>query len=160
MRLIDADEVRKRAVEVYQGNGVEFETIMMVPLSAIDNAPSMDAEKIVFCKDCRHRDPEDKKCDCGCFERQGCDFPVADDYFCKFGARRYSEIGKIITAYTKGFDTGVETVRQRGEWSITNETDEFYGRVYKCTHCGKEMLACGCRNFCTWCGADMRGNKE
>lgn len=48
----------------------------------------------------------------------------------------------------------------KGEWSITNETDEFYGRVYKCTHCGKEMLACSCRNFCTWCGADMREVKE
>lgn len=60
-------------------------------VALIDNSPSIDAEKIVFCKDCRHRDPEDKKCDCGCFERQGCVFPVADDYFCKFGARRYSE---------------------------------------------------------------------
>ena len=48
-------------------------------------------EEIVFCKDCRHRDPEDKKCDCGCLERQGCFYPVADDYFCKFGAREYSE---------------------------------------------------------------------
>ena len=46
--------------------------------------------------------------------------------------------------------------RPRGEWEITRETDEFYGRVLKCTHCGKEVLACGCRNFCTWCGAAMR----
>lgn len=36
------------------------------------------------CKTCRHRDPEDKKCDCGGQERQGCMFPVSDDYFCKF----------------------------------------------------------------------------
>lgn len=36
------------------------------------------------CKSCRHRDPEDKKCDCGAKERQGCPFPVSDDYFCKF----------------------------------------------------------------------------
>lgn len=36
------------------------------------------------CKSCRHRDPEDKKCDCGGLERQGCPFPVSDDYFCKF----------------------------------------------------------------------------
>lgn len=36
------------------------------------------------CKTCRHRDPEDKKCDCGGLERQGCLFPVSDDYFCKF----------------------------------------------------------------------------
>jgi hypothetical protein len=36
------------------------------------------------CKTCIHRDPEDKKCDCGELERQGCPFPVTDDYFCKF----------------------------------------------------------------------------
>lgn len=36
------------------------------------------------CKTCRHRDPEDKKCDCGELERQGCLFSVSDDYFCKF----------------------------------------------------------------------------
>ena len=36
------------------------------------------------CKSCRHRDPEDKKCDCGALERQGCPFPVSDDYFCKY----------------------------------------------------------------------------
>lgn len=43
---------------------------------------------IVTCGECKHRDPEDKKCDCGIFERQGCIFPVADDYFCKYGERR------------------------------------------------------------------------
>lgn len=42
---------------------------------------------IVTCGECKHRDPEDKKCDCGMFERQGCIFPVADDYFCKYGER-------------------------------------------------------------------------
>jgi len=36
------------------------------------------------CRTCIHRDPEDKKCDCGGIERQGCPFPVSDDYFCKF----------------------------------------------------------------------------
>ncbi len=43
---------------------------------------------LVRCGECKHRDPEDKKCDCGMFERQGCIFPVADDYFCKYGERR------------------------------------------------------------------------
>jgi len=36
------------------------------------------------CITCKHRDPEDKKCDCGAQERQGCPFPVSDDYFCKY----------------------------------------------------------------------------
>lgn len=64
---------------------------------------------------------------------------------------KYAEISDLIKSYEKS---------SQGKWSITNETDEFYGRVYRCTHCGEEMLACGCRNFCTWCGADMKGDKE
>ena len=43
---------------------------------------------LVRCKDCRHRDPEDHKCDSGENERQGCPFKVADDYFCAYGERR------------------------------------------------------------------------
>ena len=39
------------------------------------------------CKSCKYRDPEDKKCDCGGLERQGCIFPVSDDYFCKYYER-------------------------------------------------------------------------
>lgn len=55
------------------------------PIGHTDDCPLIE---IVQCKDCKHRDPEDKKCDCGMFERQGCIFPVADDYFCKYGERR------------------------------------------------------------------------
>lgn len=43
--------------------------------------------KIVRCKNCRHRDPGDHKCDCGEDERQGCPFPVDDNYFCAYGER-------------------------------------------------------------------------
>lgn len=49
MRPIDADEVRKRQIEAYQGNGVELETIMVVPVAAIDRAPTVsdrDLDKI------------------------------------------------------------------------------------------------------------------
>ena len=54
-----------------------------------DDCPLIE---IVTCGECKHRDPEDKKCDCGMFERQRCIFPVADDYFCKYGERRADEI--------------------------------------------------------------------
>ena len=43
------------------------------------------------CKSCRHRDSEDKKCDCGGLERQGCPFPVSDDYYCKYYERGEEE---------------------------------------------------------------------
>ena len=46
-----------------------------------------DVRHVVLCKDCRHRDPEDRKCDCGQLERAGCVFPVDDDYFCAYGER-------------------------------------------------------------------------
>lgn len=45
-------------------------------------------QNLVRCKDCRHRDPEDHKCDSGENERQGCPFKVADNYFCAYGERR------------------------------------------------------------------------
>lgn len=45
-------------------------------------------QELILCKDCKYRDPEDKKCDCGMPERQGCIFPVADDYFCLYGEPR------------------------------------------------------------------------
>jgi hypothetical protein len=48
-------------------------------------------QKIVYCKDCVHRDPEDKKCDCGGQERTGCIFRVRDNYFCAFGEKKGGE---------------------------------------------------------------------
>ena len=42
-------------------------------------------KKLVRCKDCKHRDPEDHKCDSGQLERAGCVFPVNDNYYCAYG---------------------------------------------------------------------------
>jgi len=47
-----------------------------------------ECARIVRCKDCKHRDPEDGKCDSGGLERAGCSFPVDDNYFCADGERR------------------------------------------------------------------------
>lgn len=52
----------------------------------LNKAPAAVRE-VVLCRDCRHRDPEDHKCDSGETERQGCPFKVADDYFCAYGER-------------------------------------------------------------------------
>ena len=105
MRLIDANELKKafKKSENYHSLKLPYDDI-------IDNAPTVNLDGYVLygtglelvstdwldeqlgkdrpqrgeCKTCRHRDPEDKKCDCGEQERQGCPFPVSDDYFCKF----------------------------------------------------------------------------
>ena len=54
---------------------------------ALDRIPAADVRPVVLCRDCRHRDPEDHKCDSGEMERQGCPFKVADNYFCAYGER-------------------------------------------------------------------------
>lgn len=53
MRPIDADELKKHAVEKYQANGVELEPIMMVPLSVINNAQTVESK----CKTCKYYHP-------------------------------------------------------------------------------------------------------
>jgi len=53
-----------------------------------DGYKDRDAE-IVRCKDCKHRDPEDHRCDCGGHEWvKGKIIPVNDDWFCADGKRR------------------------------------------------------------------------
>ena len=47
-----------------------------------------EVKELVRCKDCVHRDPEDRRCDCGELERAGAFFAVADYYFCAYGERR------------------------------------------------------------------------
>ena len=54
-------------------------------ISVVKTFPAADVRSVVRCKNCRHRDPEDHKCDCGQLERVGCVFPVDDDYFCAYG---------------------------------------------------------------------------
>lgn len=45
-----------------------------------------DYVKVLRCADCMHRDPEDKKCDCGGLE--GLFLPRPDDWYCADGERR------------------------------------------------------------------------
>ena len=45
--------------------------------------------EIIRCKDCKHRDPEDKKCDCG--HDILWQLPRQDDWFCADAERREDE---------------------------------------------------------------------
>lgn len=74
--------------EIHRFRGYIDEDMEYRMKSAFNKIPSADVEEMVRCKDCRHRDPEDHKCDCGQLERAGCVFPVDDDYFCAYGERR------------------------------------------------------------------------
>ena len=79
---IDRDEAIKHITSKYD----ECLSVGDV-IEELDAIPAADVVPVVRCKDCRHRDPEDKKCDSGQTERQGCPFKVADDYFCAYGER-------------------------------------------------------------------------
>lgn len=59
----------------------------------IGKIPTADVVEIVRCRDCVHRDPEDKKCD-GAFQARGGIFQMDDDDFCSYGERR-KENGEI-----------------------------------------------------------------
>ena len=61
---------------------------------------------------------------------------------------------ELVKAYTKGFDTGVETVRPKGEWVKPNRpTNGLYVICNQC-QCENPLRT----NFCPNCGADMRNN--
>ena len=49
------------------------------------NIIASEPEELVRCKDCKHRDPEDKKCDCGMWHIP---YVTKDDDYCSFGERR------------------------------------------------------------------------
>ena len=46
----------------------------------------LSSTEIVRCKDCKHRDPEDKKCDCG--HDIMWQLPREDNWFCADGERK------------------------------------------------------------------------
>lgn len=48
-------------------------------------AVQMGYEPVVYCKNCKYRDPEDERCDCGCWHTP---FTTNDDDFCSYGEKR------------------------------------------------------------------------
>ena len=88
MRLIDLDAlgIGKCNPDVFDDKG--YAKGWNSAIEILQNAPTVDAVPVVRCKDCIRRDPEDHKCDCGGMARQGCPFPVDDDYYCAYGERK------------------------------------------------------------------------
>lgn len=48
--------------------------------------PIVDAVPVIRCRDCKHRDPEDKKCDCG--HDITWQLPRDDDWYCADAERK------------------------------------------------------------------------
>lgn len=57
----------------------------IVSVGRPEEMESLGAERLIRCKDCRHRDPEDKKCDHGDMIHINHQFPMPDDWFCPLG---------------------------------------------------------------------------
>ena len=93
MRLIDADALLQEVDELKKSpwfnknyDWARFvcnETMEIIESLCIDTAPVVDAMPVVRCGDCKHRDPEDKKCDCG--HDIMWQLPRADEWFCADG---------------------------------------------------------------------------
>ena len=86
-RYIDADALKRRVGEL-----IVPEWARTLIRTWLESAPTVDAVPVVRCKDCVHRDPEDKRCDCGGHEWvKGKILPVKDDWFCADGERKDGE---------------------------------------------------------------------
>ena len=95
-RYIDAELFDKKlAMEVYLADDEDFTKAFVRGMELVKKAenetPTADVQEVVRCKDCIHRDPEDKKCDCS-FQAKGGIFPMDDDDFCSYGERRKEDV--------------------------------------------------------------------
>ena len=85
-RLIDADALAMKWIF----GQPEKREIQESP-TIIEAEETRDTVRVVRCKDCKHRDPEDKKCDCG-HDIQW-QLPRQDGWFCADGERREVDDG-------------------------------------------------------------------
>ena len=76
MRLIDAD-----ALPRYTGMALSADEVAR----AVENAPTIDAEPVVRCKDCWYRNGTSGQPDIPCLQMH------EDDWFCADGERREGE---------------------------------------------------------------------
>ena len=82
-RLIDADALIAEYDRVHIGQAGGARKLMV-------DAPTVDAVEVVRCKDCKRRDPEDKRCDSSMGMGRGI-FIVNDNDYCSYGERKVSE---------------------------------------------------------------------
>ena len=76
MRLIDADALLESLIKTPRYFDLKFD---------IDNAPTIDAEPVVHCKDCTHRYQHDSgRYFCEMYYGMG---DVSDENYCSFGER-------------------------------------------------------------------------
>ena len=70
---------------------VEFDRDKFLEMIDKFKEENPDFMEVVRCKDCKYRDPEDRKCDHGGLEHMGVMFPVKDEWYCADGERKGSD---------------------------------------------------------------------
>lgn len=89
-KLIYVDRLKKDILalqDCYNGFSDTYDKACII--GVIDEQPTIESE-IIHCKDCKHRDPEDKKCDCG--HDILWQLPRQDDWYCADAERRTDEL--------------------------------------------------------------------
>lgn len=96
-RLVYADMLveKARQFEELDGDGIPCD-VMAVSVTAIENAPTVDAVEVVMCCECRFNEPF-LACN-GSYPNRCMHWPqfyhtvcLPDDFFCKFGERRSND---------------------------------------------------------------------
>lgn len=90
MRLIDVEPLEGLINQHLETtDSALFLSALSMFARVLEMTPTADAVPVVQCKDCKHCDPEDKKCDCG--HAILWQLPRDDDWFCADGERRDDE---------------------------------------------------------------------
>lgn len=80
---VDINKITLRLPTYKDGDGETYVAISDVR-RILAEASAEDVQEVVRCKDCIHRDPEDKKCD-GAFCAKNGLFPMDDNDYCSYG---------------------------------------------------------------------------
>ena len=83
---------REAAIETVSTMALVVDERLMI-IRRINALPSADVKPVVFCKDCKHRDPEDGKCDNG--HTIIWQLARPDEWYCADGERRSNDNGGI-----------------------------------------------------------------
>lgn len=68
--------------------------------------------------------------------------------------------GLYVDGFNDGYEAGKEDAElRRGKWlNVFVDGFGFNGLMFECSECGKRSA--GRTNFCAYCGADMRGERN
>ena len=85
MNISEAQEILDGAIDLLKNQQKQIEQMNFI-YGFVYGGQVKEIKELVRCNECKHRDPEDHKCDCGHDIRW--QLPRADDWFCADGERK------------------------------------------------------------------------